>query len=113
MAKGRALQATGHLTEALPLFEHLYEKYSATPNDEKTNGLALGRHHQLMGGKDNLRTARDIFTRLRTKAAGGRVNTPCNDREIELALGRVFQALGGAANLKTAQDIFTRLRTRA
>ncbi|WP_196221137.1 hypothetical protein, partial [Sansalvadorimonas verongulae] len=76
MAKGRALQARGHLTEALPLFERLYEQYSASPNDEKTNGLALGRHHQLMGSTNNLRTALDIFTRLRTRAAGGRVNTP-------------------------------------
>ncbi|WP_230460100.1 hypothetical protein, partial [Sansalvadorimonas verongulae] len=28
MTKGRALQARGRLMEALPLFEHLYEKYS-------------------------------------------------------------------------------------
>ncbi|WP_196221251.1 hypothetical protein, partial [Sansalvadorimonas verongulae] len=40
MAKGRALQAQGHLTEALPLFRKLYEQYSASANDEKINGLA-------------------------------------------------------------------------
>ncbi|WP_230459960.1 hypothetical protein, partial [Sansalvadorimonas verongulae] len=68
MAKGRALQARGRLTEALPLFQHLYEHYSASPNDKKTNGLALGRHLQIMGGMDNLRTARDIYTRLRIQA---------------------------------------------
>ncbi|MTI11821.1 hypothetical protein, partial [Sansalvadorimonas verongulae] len=113
MAKGRALQARGHLMEALPLFKHLYEKCSTSSNDEKTNGLALGRHHQLMGGTENLRTAQNIFTRLRTQSAGGQVNTPCSDREIELALGRLLQVMGGTENLRAALDIFTRLRTQA
>ncbi|WP_196221082.1 hypothetical protein, partial [Sansalvadorimonas verongulae] len=113
MAKGRALQARGYLTEALPLFEHLYEKYSASSFDKKTNGLALGRQLQLMGGTDNLSTAQDIFMQLRTRAAGGKVNTPCNDREIELALGRLLQAMGGTNNLRAARDIFIQLRTRA
>ncbi|MTI11653.1 hypothetical protein, partial [Sansalvadorimonas verongulae] len=113
MAKGRALQAKGHLTEALPLFESLYEKYSASSNDKKTNGLALGRQLQLMGGTDNLITAWDIFTRLRTRAARGQVNTPCHDREIELALGRHLQIIGGVNNLRAAWDIFTQLRTQA
>ncbi|WP_196221221.1 hypothetical protein, partial [Sansalvadorimonas verongulae] len=67
-----------------------------------TNGLALGRHYQLMGDMDNLRTAKNIFTRLRTQAAGGRENTPCHDKEIELALGRHFQIIGGANNLRAA-----------
>ncbi|WP_196221133.1 hypothetical protein, partial [Sansalvadorimonas verongulae] len=80
MAKGRALQAKGHLVEALPLFQKLYAEYSASFNDQKTNGLALGRHLQIMGGTDNLRVARDIFTWLRTRTANGQVNTPCNDK---------------------------------
>ncbi len=39
-----------------------------------------------MGGTANLERALAIFTRLRTRAAGGRENTPCDDKEIELAL---------------------------
>ncbi|MTI12575.1 hypothetical protein [Sansalvadorimonas verongulae] len=113
MAKGRALQARGHFTEALPLFQHLYEKYSTSFIDEKTNGLALGRQLQLMGGTDNLNAARDIFTRLRTRAAEGQGNTPCEDREIELALGILLKLMGGMDNQKIALDILTRLRTRA
>ncbi|MTI12050.1 hypothetical protein E1189_03150 [Sansalvadorimonas verongulae] len=63
-----------------------------------------------MGGADNLQAALDIFVRLRTRAAGGQANTPCNDKEIELALGRHLQFMGGTDNLKMALDIFTRLR---
>ncbi|WP_196221252.1 hypothetical protein [Sansalvadorimonas verongulae] len=113
MTKGRALQARGHLMEALPLFQQLYEKYSGSLNDEKNNGLALGRLLQIIGGTDNLKAALDIFTQLRTRAAGGQANTPCEDREVELALGRLFQVMGSTENLKTALGIFTRLRTRA
>ncbi|MTI12022.1 tetratricopeptide repeat protein, partial [Sansalvadorimonas verongulae] len=39
MAKARALQARGHLIEALSLFQHLYAKYSASFNDEKNHGV--------------------------------------------------------------------------
>ncbi|WP_196220781.1 hypothetical protein, partial [Sansalvadorimonas verongulae] len=67
----------------------------------------------VMGGEDNLQTAMDIFVRLRTQAAGGHANTPCDDKEIELALGRHLQLMGGTDNLKMAVDIFTRLRTQA
>ncbi|WP_196220832.1 hypothetical protein, partial [Sansalvadorimonas verongulae] len=77
------------------------------------NGLALGRHLQAMGSTDSLKTARDIFTRLRTRAAKVQVNTPCDDKEIELALGRLLQSMGGTNNLRAAWDIFIRLRTRA
>ncbi|WP_196221457.1 hypothetical protein, partial [Sansalvadorimonas verongulae] len=84
MAKGRALQARGRLTEALPLFQHLYAHHSKCLNDEKTNGLALGRLLQIIGGTDNLRMALDIFIQLRTRATGGQVNTPCDDKAIEL-----------------------------
>ncbi|WP_196221084.1 hypothetical protein, partial [Sansalvadorimonas verongulae] len=62
---------------------------------------------------DNLQTALDIFVRLRTCAAGGQPDTPCNDKEIEVALGRHLQTMGSTANLGVARDIFTRLRTRA
>ncbi|WP_230459992.1 hypothetical protein, partial [Sansalvadorimonas verongulae] len=64
--------------------------------------LTLGRHLQLMGGADNLKTAWGIFTRQRTRAAGGVANTPCDDKEIELALGRLLQAMEGTDNLKAA-----------
>ncbi|WP_196221010.1 hypothetical protein, partial [Sansalvadorimonas verongulae] len=74
---------------------------------------ALGRLLQVMGGTDDLKAALDIFTRLRTRAAGGVANTPCEDRDIELALGRLFQVMGGTDNLQVAWDIYTRLRTRA
>jgi len=46
-----------------------------------------------MGGADNLDQALAIFTRLRTGAAGGKVNTPCNDKEIELALATLFSEM--------------------
>ncbi|WP_230460207.1 hypothetical protein, partial [Sansalvadorimonas verongulae] len=72
-----------------------------------------GRHLQIMGGMNNLKAALDIFVRLRTLAAGGQANTPCEDREIELTLGRHLQVMGGMDNLRTALDIFTQLRTRA
>ncbi|MTI11787.1 hypothetical protein, partial [Sansalvadorimonas verongulae] len=113
MAKGRALQARGHLMEALPLFQHLYEKYSGSFNDEKNNGLALGRLLQSMGGTGNHIAALNIFTRLRTRAAKGQVDTPCDDKEIELALGRLHQAMGGTHNLRAALNIYIRLRTQA
>ncbi|MTI11643.1 hypothetical protein, partial [Sansalvadorimonas verongulae] len=66
-----------------------------------------------MGGADNLKTALDIYTRLRTRAAGGKVNTPCDDKEIELALGRYLQIIGDMDSLKAARDIYTLLRSRA
>ncbi|WP_196220960.1 PTS transporter subunit EIIB, partial [Sansalvadorimonas verongulae] len=74
--------------EALPLFQQLYEKYSGSFTDEKNNGLALGRLLQAVGGTGNLKTALNIFTRLRTRAAGGKANTPCENKDIELTLGR-------------------------
>ncbi|MTI12448.1 hypothetical protein E1189_05295, partial [Sansalvadorimonas verongulae] len=75
--------------------------------------MALGRLLQVMKGTDNLQAALNIFTRLRTRAAGGKVNTPCDDKEIELALGRHLEVMGGADSMKAAQDIYTRLRIRA
>ncbi|WP_155158256.1 hypothetical protein, partial [Sansalvadorimonas verongulae] len=113
MAKARALQAKGHLTEALPLFQSLYTNYSAHPHDEKNHGLALGRHLQLIGGADNLRAGLNIYTQLRTRAAGGIADTPCGDKDIELTLGRHLQVMGGAGNLRKALHIYTQLRTRA
>ncbi|WP_196220775.1 hypothetical protein, partial [Sansalvadorimonas verongulae] len=71
------------------------------------------RHLQIMGGADNLKMALDILTRLRTRATGGKANTPCENKEIELALGRLLQAMGGTENLRKALIIFTQLRTRA
>ncbi|WP_196220994.1 hypothetical protein, partial [Sansalvadorimonas verongulae] len=65
-----------------------------------------------MGGTDNLKMALDIYTGLRTQAAGGQANTPCDDKEIEITLGIYLQTLGGIGNLQKALDIFTRLRTR-
>ncbi|MTI11723.1 hypothetical protein E1189_01250, partial [Sansalvadorimonas verongulae] len=62
---------------------------------------------------DNLKAALDIYTRLRTRAAGGKANTPCENKDIELTLGRHLQIMGGTDNLKAAWDIFTQLRTRA
>ncbi|WP_196221228.1 hypothetical protein, partial [Sansalvadorimonas verongulae] len=50
---------------------------------------------------------------MRSRAAGGQANTPCDDKEIELALGRLFQDMGGEDNMRMAQNIFTRLRTQA
>ncbi|MTI11752.1 hypothetical protein, partial [Sansalvadorimonas verongulae] len=113
MAKGRALQARGHLTEALSLFQYLYTQYSTYLNDEKNNGLALGRLLQIMGGPGNVKAALDIYTRLRTRTAGGQMDTPCKDKDIELTLGRHLQIMGGPDNMKAAKDIFTRLRTQA
>ncbi|WP_196221113.1 hypothetical protein, partial [Sansalvadorimonas verongulae] len=56
--------------------------------------------------------ALDIYTRLRTQAAG-QPNTPCDDKEIELTLARHFQLMGDKDSQQQALDIFTRLRTRA
>jgi len=113
MAKARALQARGCFNEAVPLFQHLYTHHKLACKDHKTHGLALGRHLQLMGGEDNLEKALAIFTQLRTRAAAGRVDTPCDDKNIELALGRHLQILGGADNLGKALAIYTRLRRHA
>ncbi|MTI12024.1 hypothetical protein E1189_03010 [Sansalvadorimonas verongulae] len=60
-----------------------------------------------------MKKALEIFTQLRTLAARGQVNTPCNDKEVELALGRLLEAMGGSENMKKALHIYTRLRTRA
>ena len=43
-----------------------------------------------MGGSHNLEQALAIYTRLRTQAAGGRANTPCDDKDIELTLAALF-----------------------
>ncbi|MTI11963.1 hypothetical protein E1189_02670 [Sansalvadorimonas verongulae] len=111
MAKAQALQANDHLTEALPLFQALYERDSESFDDKKTNGLALAKHLRLMGGADNLKAALEIYTRLRTLAAGGQANVPCDDRDIELALAQHLQFMDGMANLRAALEIYTRLRT--
>ncbi|MTI11892.1 hypothetical protein E1189_02260, partial [Sansalvadorimonas verongulae] len=66
-----------------------------------------------MGGEGNLKTALDIYTRLRTRAAGGQENTPCNDKDIEITLGRHLKIMGGADNQRKALEIYSRLRTRA
>ncbi len=92
MAKGRALQCESRSAEALSIFQNLYRNYSPSPRDKRTNGLALGRLLQAIGGMDNLTQARAIFTGLRTQA--GRDNTPCDDKEIELALGMLLQTIG-------------------
>ncbi len=111
MAKARALQVKGCFNEALPLLQRLYAKHQVAYKDHKAHALGLGRLLQLMGGEDNLQQALTIFTRLRTRTAGGRVNTACNDKDIELTLGRHLQLMGGADNLEKARAIFTRLRT--
>ncbi|WP_230460582.1 hypothetical protein, partial [Sansalvadorimonas verongulae] len=54
----------------------------------------LGRHVQLMEGPENMKTALDIYTRLRTRAAGGQVNTRSKDKEIELGLAAIFVDTG-------------------
>ncbi|WP_196220940.1 hypothetical protein, partial [Sansalvadorimonas verongulae] len=65
-----------------------------TPCNDKEIEVALGRHLQTMGGIANLGAARGIFTRLRTRAAGGQENTPCGDKDIELGLASVFIGTG-------------------
>ncbi|MTI11964.1 hypothetical protein E1189_02675 [Sansalvadorimonas verongulae] len=95
MVKAQALQAKGHLVEALPLFEFLYARHSASFSERKTNGLAFANHLLLMGGKDNQVAANNIYTWLRTLAAGGQANVPCDDRDIELALAKHLQRMGG------------------
>ncbi|MCY4472236.1 MAG: hypothetical protein OXC07_05365, partial [Kistimonas sp.] len=62
---------------------------------------------------DNMEKALAIFSRLRTRAAKGKVDTACDDKNIELTLGRHLQIMGGADNLDRALAIFTRLRTQA
>ncbi len=111
MTKARALQTRGFFNEALPLFQHLYVRHQVAYKDHKAHGLGLGRLLQLMGGDDNLQQALTIFTRLRTRAAAGRENTPCDDKDIELTLGRHLALMGGPANLQQARAVFTRLRT--
>ena len=113
LTKARALQTRGCLHEALPLFRRLYESRRASYKDDKTHGLALGRNLQLMGGADNLKQAMAIYTGLRTRAAGGQPDTPCNDKTIELSLGRLLQQLGGQNNLERGLAIYTRLRRQA
>ena len=113
MSKARALQVKGVFNESLSLLNHLYVNYKVVYKDHKTHGLALGRHLQLMGGSDNLEKALAIFTELRSRTAGGRVDTPCDDKHIELALARHLQILGGEDNLEQALAAYTRLRALA
>ncbi|WP_196221534.1 hypothetical protein [Sansalvadorimonas verongulae] len=79
--------------EALPLFQQMYEKHFTSFHDEKSVGLPLGRLLQTIGGSDNLKKALDIFTRLRTLAANGKKDTPCEDKEIELALSNLSKVM--------------------
>ncbi|MTI11662.1 hypothetical protein [Sansalvadorimonas verongulae] len=60
-----------------------------------------------------MRTALDIYTRLRTQAAGGQPDTPCDDKDIELTLARHLQLMGDKVSQQQALDIFTWLRTQA
>ena len=85
MAKGRLLQATFRLTEALPIFQDLYH-HSTNEKEIKVNGLALGRQYQYMGQHQEALT---IFKTLRTDRSGHE-GTPCNDKEVELALGDIY-----------------------
>ena len=103
MAKGRLLQATFRLTEALPIFQDLYH-HSTNEKEIKVNGLALGRQYQYMGQPQEALT---IFKTLRTDRSGHE-GTPCNDREIEMALGRQYQYMG---QHQEALTIFKKLRT--
>ncbi|MTI14093.1 hypothetical protein [Sansalvadorimonas verongulae] len=103
--KARALLAIDHNIKAITHFQPLYTN-SVTFNDQKNNGLALGKHLQLMGGMDNLKTALDIYARLRCQAARGMANTPCDDVDIELALARVYVFMGYTDK---SEGIFTRL----
>ena len=111
LAKARALQAKGCFNEALPFFQYLYANYRTTDKDHKTYSLSLARNLQYLGDSDNMEKALAIFTRLRTRAAGGQ-DTPCNDKDIEMSLGRHLQLMGGADNLQKALAIYTRLRTQ-
>ncbi|WP_196221222.1 hypothetical protein, partial [Sansalvadorimonas verongulae] len=118
---------TDNLKAALDIYIRLRTRAAGgkpnTPCHDKEIELALGRHLEAMGRADTLKAALDIFTRLRTRAAGwarlrtraagGRVNTPCDDKDIELTLGRYLQTIGGKGSLEVALEIFTRLRTRA
>ncbi|WP_196220835.1 hypothetical protein, partial [Sansalvadorimonas verongulae] len=61
-----------------------------TPCDDKDIELALGRYLQVLEGTDNLQKALDIFTRLRTRAAGGQADTPCDDKDIELGIAAIL-----------------------
>ena len=85
MAKGRVLQATFRLTEALPIFQDLYHR-STSEKAIKVNGLALGRQYQDMGQHQKALTS---FKTLRTNRSGHE-GTPCNDKEVELALGDIY-----------------------
>ena len=113
MSKGRALQTQGRFSEALSIFQHLYTAHRTTKREHKVHGLALGRLLHATGGAANLEQALAIYTQLRSQAAQGRENTPCDDQDIELTLGRHLQIMGGAHNLQKALAIYTRLRTQA
>jgi len=113
MCKARALQAKGCLHEALLIFQHLYATHRGNARTDKTQGLALGRALEMKGGADNLEQALAIYTQLRTRVAGGKVNSPCDDKDIEVTLGRLLQRMGGTDNLQKALAIYTRLRMRA
>ncbi|MTI11981.1 hypothetical protein E1189_02775 [Sansalvadorimonas verongulae] len=76
--------------------------------------MALGRHLQTIGGMDNLKAALEIFTRLRTRAAGGVANTACDDKEIELGIAAIFLdmgAWGSFDNLQLEKRLFSGFET--
>ncbi len=103
MAKGRLLQARFRLTEALLIFQDLYNR-STNEKEVKVNGLALGRQYQDMGQHQEALT---IFKKLRTDRSGHE-GTPCNDKDIELTLGRQYQDMG---QHQEALTTFKKLRT--
>ncbi|WP_196221436.1 hypothetical protein, partial [Sansalvadorimonas verongulae] len=117
MVKAKALKANGHFIEALSLFQALYERDPVHFNDKKTTALALAEHLQSMGGVADRRAAQNIYTRLRTQAAGGQENVPCNDEDIELALAELalikhLNTIAGVDNKRASLEIYTR-RLRA
>ena len=108
--RGRALADLRRFDEAETELRDLYENSSRTPKQIKTNGLALGRILERMGGKKQ-QEALQVFTHVR-QCLATQPDSPCDDPEVELTLARHLQKRGGRVHLCCALNILTHLRQK-
>ena len=108
--RARVLAEMCRFHEAEAELRDLYANHSHTQQHKKTNGLALGRVLERMGGKKE-QEALEVFTQVR-QCLATQPDSPCDDMEVELTLVRHLQKMGGRGHLQRALDILICLRRK-
>ena len=111
MAVARVLQDLGgkNVQKAHTIWLDLHQKMPRHREIALSLAISLNR----LATPDSRREALTQLTAMRQRAAGNKVDTPCDDRGIELALAKVLRDLGGLPNRAKSLAILTRLRQRA